>query len=306
MLKKSLVLSIAIILTVFLPILGEVTLVQVQPNSELSTAERDTSLGIVDAAQITVSCPIPTTLREIPVLNTVTRSDLTADRAKSIANDLFNISAIPVRSPYFKAYRIHTTLSDLWITDYGSLNYFETTFVTTSNPLTANQATVIAEQFMQKVETYNLTPQNPHVKLEFSHVIVGSETGTVDNLYAQYWDVVFTVKFDGLTIAEPRISVGANGRIVAVQGFWREVNSKGTASVLTPQQAIAKIPTAGDPRRLNNVNQINITQISLKYWDDETVEESQDYLQPIYAFSCILTNDSNETSFAVLRIPATK
>ncbi|MEM2999129.1 MAG: hypothetical protein QXV09_02710 [Candidatus Bathyarchaeia archaeon] len=108
----------------------------------------------------------------------------------------------------------------------------------------------------------------------------------------------------GISIAEAKVSVGDNGRIVGVQGFWREAEQVGSINIITPREAIEKIAADGYAKRISNTREIQITQVSLEYWDDKTVLEQQDYLKPVYMFKCMLTNDEGKTS-AYLRITAT-
>lgn len=271
-----------------------------------STSDRQPlTFKLSNGQELIVDCTLPSMPTEIPLIRCRQKADITAEKVSLIAKDLFGLTGPPVRSEYFDAYRIREGPCDLWVTDYGSIDYYVSGLEFAKDLSTMSEAKSIAEEFLERVKNYGLTPQNPQVQIVFSDVIAGYESGTADNLTVQYWDVLFAVKFNGISIAEAKVSVGDNGRIVGVQGFWREAEQVGSINIITPREAIEKIAADGYAKRISNAREIRITQISLEYWDDKTVLEQQDYLKPVYMFKCMLTSDEGKTSTAYLRITAT-
>ncbi|MEM2999128.1 MAG: hypothetical protein QW674_08500 [Candidatus Bathyarchaeia archaeon] len=147
--------------------------------------------------ELIVDCTLPSMPTEIPLIRCRQKADITAEKVSLIAKDLFGLTGPPVRSEYFDAYRIREGPCDLWVTDYGSIDYYVSGLEFAKDLSTMSEAKSIAEEFLERVKNYGLTPQNPQVQIVFSDVIAGYESGTADNLTVQYWDVLFAVKFNG-------------------------------------------------------------------------------------------------------------
>jgi len=315
LLKRKSMILIAIFLTICLPVasVAMVNFIQVNPepiaqvSSEPTPSQTISSLK-TDKYEILIECPLPSMPSEVPNLKTVQRSDITEEKVKMIATELFGLTDPPIRSPYFEAYRIRSGNADLWITDYGSIDYYESGLVGLESPKnlpTTDDAKSIAEEFLEKIQSYGMTPQKSQVEIEFHDVVFGCQSVFENNLtIVYYWDVRFAIKFENMKIGEAEISVGDNGRIVGVQGSWREFEQSGNIRVITPMQAIELIPTEGDGKMLSSTQKIQITQITLEYWDNKSIQDNQDDLKPVYMFKCILTKENGETSSTSLRISA--
>ncbi len=266
----------------------------------------DSTIRLPDGTELKLACDLPSTPSEIPNIKTTTRLDITAEKVTYIASEFFGLISPVVRSEYFDAFRVRDGDCDLWITDYGSIDYYVSGIDSPKSLPNNTEAKLIAENFLAEVKKQGITPRNPLVHIEFEDVIAGCESGTANSLTIQYWDVLFAVKFDCLKIAEAKISIGDNGSIVGVQGLWREVEQSGSVRILSSSEAIQKVSSTENVKQLTNVQKIQINSIALEYWDDRTALEQQDRLMPVYMLECVLTNYGGETSTAFLRVSASE
>ncbi|MDN7023543.1 hypothetical protein FGU65_01275 [Methanoculleus sp. FWC-SCC1] len=129
----------------------------------------------------------------------------------------------------------------------------------------------------------------------FEYVKIGSScenrSPTSVTVYNLTKHVHFIKKIQDLRVhtAGITVSIGENGEVVAVSNSLREFDPKPVRDVkiITPEQAYQRL-SAGDvmiqPLQ-EDYDKIVVTNISLGYWM-ETQTEPQEYIVPVYVFSC--------------------
>jgi len=100
-----------------------------------------------------------------------------------------------------------------------------------------------------------------------------------------------TIRFPGINNG---VTVGENGEVVAVSNSLRKFDPKPVRNVkiITPEQAFQQLSSGNvmiQPLP-EDYDKIVVTNISLGYWM-ETQTEPQDYLTPVYVFSCVAVWD---------------
>ncbi|MDN7023544.1 hypothetical protein FGU65_01280 [Methanoculleus sp. FWC-SCC1] len=131
----------------------------------------------------------------------------------------------------------------------------------------------------------------------FEDVSVGSSCGSIGPTVTEYIltkHVHFIKKIQGLRVynAGITVSIGENGEVVAVSNSLRKFDPKPVRDVkiIMPEQACQRLCSGNltkDPLPWE-YDKIMVTDISLGYWM-EIQTEPQEYIAPVYAFSCTAT-----------------
>lgn len=304
-----------IILMILMPVVVSLLLVHISMlvlrGPALNESESGYSLKIPGNPEILVNISMPIIPNEMPNLKVVYREDITEDKVKMVAKELFNLSGQLTRPEDCEAYRLRGNSGDLWISDFGGIGYSSGSIEFPTNLPSFDEARAIADALMEKVSAYGLAPQNQRVKIEFNKVAPGAwsimyyENGTtlkesINELYVGY-----CVKFDNFQIASPVISIGENGKVVWFGDSWREVVEEGKIQVISPRQALEKLPSVGYGKSINP-EKIIINEIELAYWDSKGFMEHQDYLTPVYNLEGVCIGENGDETAFSQRIPATK
>lgn len=258
--------------------------------------------------EIVLNCTLPEVPSDVPKLKVVSVG-ITEDWAREVARSLFELTGNVTKPPLCEAYRIQNGSLDLWLAysrgiwylDMSKLNPRYTPVTLPTSP----EAKVIAEHFMEKVKEYGLAPNNPRIKIEFDGVSPGSVTSLLGNEIICYLNVRFVIKFDNIPLMKgATISIGENGEVIQFFGRWREVEQEGMTKIITPKQALDRLPTVGYGKVAVMPKMVIIESVELNYFDDKDCFAQQDYLKLIYMFKGTLISDGGEKYTFFQMVPA--
>lgn len=266
----------------------------------LESADSYYSIRESTGNEIIIKCPLPTVPDTIPSLRVTYQIDATEERALMIARKVFNFTGEVTRLPEFEGYRIRDGYNDLWISDSGGIDYITPQNLFPKNLPTVDEAKATANEFVERVKSFGLAPQDPRVRIVFDEVLSGTETTAPSTGTAVgCWDVHFVVKFDDIELLrDVVVSVGQDGQVTGFQGFWRELEQEGDSYVIPPEQAIERLISSSYGKSDIQPTKVVIEQMRLVYLDDKYILFHQDYLKPVYFFSGVLIDENGEHHLA--------
>lgn len=236
--------------------------------------------------EVVVNCSMPTVSTTIPNLKIVNIAK-TEDEAAQIVRDVFGFTGTAYRQEMDNAWRIvDRPLRDVYLSDTGFISY---SFGSGPPPFKAvlpsdTEAKIIADPIVERLKACPLMPQHPKIAIVFNDIIESmwssssSQTTWVDQI-----KVRFTVLYDGVPIGKIGVELGHYGMIVGAGANWRDVEEAGMIRIITPEQALQRIPEYGFGRyRLDEVDQLVLDEFTFLYYEEDPRSGSAEYLTPMY------------------------
>ena len=249
-----------------------------------------------------LAAPFPDVDDSYPVYRTVP-PNISTEEIRRIGN-LFNVSGEMKSRPSIGEVRIIDTSKDytllLFETNSGAFQYITLKafpYATHRQPdiPSDEEARVIAMDYLKEHGLLSGDIHATGVSVGSSFVDRSAAPGGAEYILTKL--VIFVEEIEGLPVQNAGIGVaiGENSEVVAVSNSLREFDPKPIRDVkiITPKQAYQRL-SAGDlmiQPLPEDYDKLVVTNISLGYWM-ATQTEPQNYIVPVYVFSCNAMWDS--------------
>lgn len=140
--------------------------------------------------------------------------------------------------------------------------------------------------------------------VEHPQIVRSDENGVEIGTTFEDVQVSYCRKIDGRPVigSELTVEVGGGGDILNVYKLWRDYAPEEECSIITPEEALEELKSAGIPADAKSRQTAEITGIELGYYEAQAMEDPA-CLVPIYIFRGDVKDGSTKTPF-VRYVPA--
>ncbi|MCD6248098.1 MAG: hypothetical protein J7J17_01390 [Hadesarchaea archaeon] len=270
--------------------------------------------------EVTLDCPLPEMVREVPRLKVV-YDDVSPEEAMNLAEEVFGFvgSVIEIEDSEVGGLKVVGSKKELELYSSGAIIFWnrEENFSPLHVPdLPSNEEAVcIAENLIRRMEELELIP--PGIELQFEGVgpdaalvgpilennelmgvaeavwggllngpILENNEGEEIKIIIESLGVFYRLTYRGFRIwwGDVHISIGENGKILYFKGPWRRIEENGyTAITVTPKEAFKRLKSGRFSLLRGSPKKAVVKDVELVYYCGRA-HDKLDYLTPVYLF----------------------
>ena len=260
--------------------------------------------------EIAIGCQLPEVPTDVPRLEVVYR-DVRPDEITRIANEVFNLSGIVGELPHHDflenggdtgLYVENTGVGGVLLYRSGAIEYgtgerWSQAMDYVPNLPSYEKAREIAEDFMQKIETHGLVPEN--IDWQFLGVFPAEGIAIGGTNIVRYLGVSFNLTYGGREIngAKVLVTIAENDRIIGFKATWKRIKEEEgrTTVTVTPGKAFEKFKSGTSLAGLAAppfTEKAVVKDVKLVYFSKIDPNELEDHLQVAYRLAIVPINEN--------------